>query len=97
MAVFFDRFVSLVTDDEDAGGGFDDVVRDGVQLVDLEDAVDLREESFEEPEIAAGDALDGCDRLRVGEVVRVEGLTESFPMAVEDEQEFVASQGPVLM
>ena len=30
MAVFCDRFVSLVADDEDAGGGFDDVVRDGV-------------------------------------------------------------------
>jgi len=43
LAVFCDRFVSLVADDEDAGGGLDDVVRDGVQLVDLEDSVDLRE------------------------------------------------------
>jgi len=32
--------VSLVADDEDAGGGFDDVVGDGVELVDLEYAVD---------------------------------------------------------
>jgi hypothetical protein len=35
LAVFCDRSVSLVADDEDAGGGFDDVVCDGVQLVDL--------------------------------------------------------------
>ncbi|WP_211255119.1 hypothetical protein, partial [Microbacterium ginsengisoli] len=36
LAVFCDRFVSLIADDEDAGGGFDDVVGDGVELVDLE-------------------------------------------------------------
>ena len=40
LAAFWDRFVSLVADDEDAGGGFDDVVGDGVELVDLEYAVD---------------------------------------------------------
>lgn len=48
MAAFCDRFVSLVADDEDAGGGLDDVVGDGVELVDFEDSGDLREEAFEE-------------------------------------------------
>ncbi len=93
----FDRFVSLVADDEDAGGGLDDVVGDGVELVDLQYPVDLGEESFEEAEVAAGDALDGGDRLRVGEVVRIEDLAESLPMAVQDEQEFFASEGPVVV
>jgi long-chain acyl-CoA synthetase len=97
LAVFFDRSVSLVADDEDAGCGFDYVVGDGVELVDLQYTVDLGEESFEESEVAAGDAFDGGDRLRVGEVVRVEDLAESFPMAVEDEQEFFASEGPVMV
>ena len=71
--------------DQGAGGSFDDVVGDGVQLVDLEDAVDLREEPFEEAEVAAGDAFDGGDGLGVGEVVRVESPAESLPVAVEDE------------
>ena len=95
--MFCDRFVSLVADDEDAGGGLDDVVRDGVQLVDLEDPVDLREESFEEAEVAPCDAFDGGDGLRVGEVVRVESPAESLPKAVEDEEEFLASEGPGLV
>ncbi len=45
--MFCDRPVSLVSDDEDAGGGFDDVVGDGVELVDPEYPVDLGEESLE--------------------------------------------------
>ena len=89
--------MSLVADDEDAGGGFDDVVGDCVELVDFEDPVDLREEPFEKAEVAAGDAFDGGDCLCVGEVVRVESLAESFPMTPENEEEFVASEGPVLV
>ena len=97
MAVFFDRSVSLVADDEDAGRSLNDVVRDGVELVDLQYPVDLREKSLEKAEIAAGDALDGGNRLRVGEVFRVESLAESFPGAIEDEEEFVASESAVMV
>ncbi len=52
MALFCDRFVSLISNDEDACGGFNDVVGDGVELVDLENAIDLREESFEQSRCA---------------------------------------------
>ena len=55
------------------------------------------EEAFEEPEVAAGDPCDGCDGLGVGEVVGVEGLAEGSPVSLEDEQQFVLSQGPVLV
>lgn len=55
-------------DDEGALGGFDDVVGDGVELVDFEDAFDLGEQSFEESEVPAGDSGDRSDRLCVGEV-----------------------------
>src|SRR5690606_3658110 len=48
-------------DDQGAGGGFDDVVGDGVELVDLQDALDLGEEAFQEPEVPASDAGDGGD------------------------------------
>lgn len=41
MAVLCDRSVALISDDKDAGSGFDDVVGDGLELVDLEYADDL--------------------------------------------------------
>ena len=77
--------MSSVTYDESAGGCFDDVVGDGFELVDLQYAGDLREESFKEPEVAAGYPFDCGDCLRVGEVVWIEGPAESFPVPVEDE------------
>ena len=84
-------------DDEGASGGFDDVVGDYVEVVDLEDAFDLREEAFEEPEVAAGGAFDGGEGLRVGEVVKVECFAEFAPVAFEDELEFVMAECPVLV
>jgi hypothetical protein len=80
VALFCDRSVSLVADDEDARGGFDDVVGDGVELVDFQDPVDLGEESFEESEVPARDAFDGGDGLRICEVVGVEGSAEARPV-----------------
>ena len=79
MAVFCDRSGALVSDHEDASGGFYDVVGDGLELVDLEHSGDLREEAFEESEVAPGDAFDRGDSLSVGEVVRVEGAAEASP------------------
>jgi hypothetical protein len=48
VAVFCDRSVALVADDEDAGGGFDDVVGDGLQFVELKHSGYRGEESGEE-------------------------------------------------
>lgn len=62
----------LVTDDEDARGCFDDIVGDGLELIDPHDSPDLGEESFEQTKVASRDSLDSCDRLSVGEVVHVE-------------------------
>lgn len=70
---------------------------DGVQVVDFHDAVDLDEQSLDEPEVPAGDACDRGDGLGVGEVVGVEGESESVPVSVEDESQFVAAQGPVFV
>ena len=67
MAVFCDRSLSLVADGEDARGGFDDIVGDRFELVDFEDAGDLREQALQESEIAAGDAFDCGDCRGVGE------------------------------
>jgi hypothetical protein len=64
--------LSFVADDEGNCGCFDDVVGDGFELVDLQYTGDLREETLEEPEVAAGDPLDRGDCLGVSEVVGVE-------------------------
>ena len=81
--------------DESAGGCFDDVVGDGVELVDLQDASDLGEEALEEAEVASGDAFDRGDRLGVGEVFGVEGAAEALLVAGQDEQQFLAREGAV--
>jgi hypothetical protein len=95
LAAFCDRSVSLIPDDEDAGGGFDDVVGDGLKLVDLEHSGDLGEDAFEEAEVAARDAFDRGDGLRVGEVVRVKGSIKPFPMPFEHEEQLFSAEGTV--
>ena len=67
------RWRRSTPDDEDAGGGFYDVIGDRLEFVDLEDAADLGEEPLEEAEVPAGDAFDGGDGLGVGAVIGVEG------------------------
>lgn len=95
MAAFCDRFLSLIADDEDTRGGFDDVVGDGFKLVDFEDSGDLREQALQESEVAAGDSFDCGDCLGIGEVVRVEVSARAFPVPVENEEEFFAAECPV--
>jgi hypothetical protein len=48
-------------DHEGAAGCLDDVVGESVEVVDLQDAVDLGEQSLDEAEVAAGDPGDGGD------------------------------------
>jgi hypothetical protein len=52
---------------------------DGAQAVDLQDAGDLGEEALDEPEVTAGDAVDGGDGFGVGEVVGRKGEPEGAP------------------
>ena len=49
---FCDHFGALVPDHEDADSGFDNIVGDGLELVDLKHSHDLRKEAFEEAEVA---------------------------------------------
>ena len=70
-AAFCNRFMSLVPDDKDDGGGFDDVVDDGVELVDLEYPFDLGKQSLVEAKVAAGKNVPGVtSRERVTRMVR---------------------------
>lgn len=85
------------SDDEGGTGSFDDVVGDGVELVDLHDPAHLGEEPVDEAEVAAGNSRDRRDGLRVGEVVGVEGLPELSPVAFKDELQFILSERSVLV
>ena len=67
--------MALVADDEDADGGFDHVVGDGFESVDLQHSGDLGEESFEESEVTASNALDRGYGVGVGDVVGVETVS----------------------
>src|SRR5699024_844558 len=88
-----------VSDADDQGGacGFDDVVGDGVQLVNLHDAFHLGEESVDEAEVAPGDAGDRGDSLGVGVVVGLKGLTEFAPASFQDKAQFFLGQGAVFV
>ncbi|WSF93249.1 hypothetical protein OIE68_40085 [Nocardia vinacea] len=59
--------------------------------------MDLREQSLQETEAAAGDAVDGGNGLRVGEVIGVEFEAEFVPMPDQHEGEFLAGQGPIVV
>ena len=54
----------------------------------------LGEEPLDEPEVPAGDAVDGCDGLGVGEVVCGQRWAECCPVALQDEGEFAGWQWP---
>lgn len=68
-----------------------------MEFVDFHDAMDLREESLQEAEIAAGDASYRGGGLSVGEVVGIEFEAEFVPVPSQDEGEFLAGQGPVVV
>jgi len=63
------------TDEQRFAGGFDDLGGDGLEVVDLSDALDLGEQSVDEAEVAAGDA---------GEVAIATVWVESSPGAGPD-------------
>ena len=67
---------------------FDHVVGDDGEFVDFHHSLNLREEAFQESEVAASDASDRGDGLCVGEVLGVEVSAEFSPLSVEDEDEF---------
>lgn len=86
-----------VSKDQGAGGGFDDIVGDGLQLVDLQHPLDLGEQSLDHAEVAAGQPLDRGDGLRIREVLRIQAFAQAFPVPVQHEQQLVFAQGTVAM
>jgi hypothetical protein len=94
VAAFCGRFLSLIADNEDARGGFDDVIGDGFKLVDFENAGDLREQALQESEVVGDDAFHCGDSLVIGEVIRVDSSAQAFPVPVENEEKLFADERP---
>ncbi|AJK70083.1 hypothetical protein B840_12575 (plasmid) [Corynebacterium marinum DSM 44953] len=62
-------------EDQGAGSSLNDIVGDGLQLVDLQHPLDLGEQSLHYAEVAAGQSLDRGDGLRIREILRVQFST----------------------
>ena len=89
--------VSGWADDEVLSCGFYDLLGDGGEVVDVEDACDLGEEALDEPEVTTGYSCYGGDGFCVGEVVGGEGEPEFVVVVFENEGEFFGAEGPVLV
>jgi hypothetical protein len=98
MAGFFSGVWRLCcANDEGAAGRVDNTVGDNRRTVDFENALDLHKQAVKEPEVAASDAGDRGDGLCIGEVGFVQCEAELAPMPGQNEGQFVALQGPLVM
>ena len=97
MAGFLRRYMALCANDESAAGSFNYIIGDNREAIDFKDALNLHEQPVKEPEVAACDAGNGGNGLRVREVGLVKGKAEFTPMPGENEREFVALQRPVVV
>ncbi|MGA8598194.1 MAG: hypothetical protein WB676_26040 [Bryobacteraceae bacterium] len=73
------------------------IIGDDRKAVDFEDAFDLHEQAVKKAEVAARDAGNRSDCLCIGDVGFVERETELAPKPGQNEGEFIALQGPVVM
>lgn len=78
-----------VSKDQGAGSSLDDIVGDGLQLVDLQHPLDLREQSLHHAEVATGQPIDRGDGLRIREILRAKFSTQALVVTIEHEQQFV--------
>src|SRR5215471_13708132 len=81
------------TNDETCPGRFDDLLGDRLQLVDLENTADLRQQAVEQAEVAASDADDGRDGLLIRKIFVFEHQIEFRPVMYQNEPHFSLAQG----
>src|SRR5437870_12622532 len=79
--------------DETCTSRFHDLLGDRLQLVDLEDTAELRQQAMEQAEVAAGDADDGRDGLLICKILVGEHQVEFLPVMGENELHFILAQG----
>jgi hypothetical protein len=76
------------TNNQSRAGGFDHIVGNKGEFVDLEDALDLDEQPVQQAEITAGYTGNGCRGLMVGEVRVIQLQAELSPVAAEHKGQF---------
>src|SRR5215813_8874821 len=81
------------TNDETCTGRFDDLLGDRLQLVDLENTANLRQQTVEQAEVAAGNADDSRDRLLIRKIFVFEYQVEFSPEMCQNELHFFLAQG----
>src|SRR6516162_6233408 len=84
-------------DDQALLGCLDQFRRQGSYLVDLSHAMDLREEAFNQAEVAASDAHNGAQDGRLGPLIQLEAQTELLRLAVDDVLQLRAAEREVLV
>ena len=70
----------------------DDVSRQRAHVVDLRDAFDLGEQPLDKTKVAASDAGDGVDHVRLSEVVEFQAQTELQGLALDDGLQLSSAQ-----
>ncbi len=89
MAGFLQSYLSVslcCADDQRATRRVDHLVRDEGQVIDLQDAFDLYEQTMQQSEIAAGDSGNRGYGLGVRKICRIEIQPELAPVTGEDER-----------
>jgi len=71
----------------------DDVRRQPPHIVDLRNAFDLGEQPLDQTKVAARDAGDGLDRVRLSEIVEFQAQTELQGLALDDGLQLRPAQG----
>ena len=69
-------------DDKGALRSFNHVVGDDGEVVDFHHSFDLREKMLQGPEVTARDSGDRGDGLSIGEVFKIERLTQVTPVVL---------------
>ena len=94
MAGFLQRYLALCcADDKGAAGCFDHIIGDQRQAVDFQDAFDLHKQPVEKAEVAACDAGNRGDGLRIGEVGMVKRKAKLTPMPGQTKESSSPSKG----
>ena len=88
---------SIGTDHQALACSGDYVGRDGNQLVELQNTLDLLQQTLEQPEVGVTGADDRGNRQRIGERIWAECHPKLFCMAGDDGANLVGAECPELM
>jgi len=81
-------------DHQSLAGGLNDLFRDCLQLVNLEDALDFGAEAMQQAEVATGDTDNRRDGFGISKVAIRVGHAQMRPSLRQDMPRLIGTQGP---